>query len=295
MQTQLDCIPCFIKQSLDALRQISDDEVIIERCMKKLLKEASQFDLQLSPPEMGQKIHRIIREEFKNIDPYFEIKNRSRQCANDLIFTIKEEISLSSTPFADALRYAIAGNILDFALISSWNAQKIKDTFDTAISHPINQEMVDALKIEIEEASTILYLADNVGEITFDKVFIETFNSKAVIYFAVKDSPIINDATIEDAVEDNLDAFCTIISNGTDAPGTLLNQCSEEFMNIYNQADVIIAKGQANFETLNQVDRNIYFLTQIKCSTIAQRYGYCVGDWLMTTMNKLQAYDEVLL
>lgn len=139
-------------------------------------------------------------------------------------------------------------------------------------------EMAEKLRKDIKNAKTILLLGDNAGESVFDKLLIEHLPTNAKVYYAAKDSPIINDATVDDAIEVGLDRVSNVISNGTNAPGTLLHKCSLEFLSIYNMVDVVIAKGQANFETLNQEKRNVYFLTQIKCVVIAKRYNYNVGD-----------------
>lgn len=292
MQTQLDCIPCFIRQSLDALKQTTDDENIIKNALRRVLKEASEFDYNLSPPEMGQIIHDIIRQESSNNDPYSDIKKRSNECALGLYFDIKSKVMLSEDSYMSAIRFSLAGNILDFALISAWDMGKIDDSFSKAMTHPIDIDVSEELRGEIKTANNILILGDNAGETVFDKIFIENLQTSAEIYYAVKESPIINDATVQDAKDVGLDTVSTLISNGTNAPGTLLKQCSDEFLKAFNTADVIIAKGQANFETLNQEKNKIYFLTQIKCAVIAERYSYKVGDWIVTTTKELRKNEK---
>ena len=251
------------------------------------MKEASEFDMELSPPEMGQIIHRIIREESGHPDPYREIKMRSTDCALELSEEALEQIEQSDNPFAVAVRFAIAGNIMDYALLSMWSKNKIDESFTDAAEHAIDMQMVSKLAIELAKAKTVLVLADNAGEAVFDRIMIQQFPGNAEVIYAVKALPIINDATMQEAKESGLEEVATIIDNGTDAPGTLLHKCSESFKAVYEKADVVIAKGQANFETLNQADRNIYYLTQIKCPVIAERYGYQVGDWIVTNTEAL--------
>lgn len=292
MLTQLECIPCFIRQSLDALKQITDDENIIKNALRRVLKETSEFDYNLSPPEMGQIIHDIIRRESSNDDPYSDIKKRSNECALEFYSDIKNKVLLSEDPYMSAIRYSLAGNILDFALASAWDMEKIDDSFSKAMTHTIDIDVAEELRSEIKTANNILILGDNVGETVFDKILIEQLDTKAEVYYAVKESPIINDATEKDAIEAGLDSVSRIISNGYNAPGTILDKCSTKFKKEFNKADVIIAKGQANFETLNHENNKIYFLTQIKCETIAERYGYCIGDWIVTNTNKLKLNDK---
>lgn len=288
MQIQLECIPCFIKQALDALKQVTDDNELIEKALKKVLQETSQLDFSLSPPAMGQRIHTIIRQECNDTDPYKNIKRQADERALGLYEKIKQQIDNSPNPFVCALRFSISGNIMDFALLSSWDNARIYDSFEKALYHPIDEKTALQLKNEIKDAKTILMLADNTGETVFDKLFIETMKTDAQIFYATKASPIINDATVEDAKNVGLDTVSTVISNGTNAPGTLLEICSDEFLEIYHKADVIIAKGQANFETLNKESKKVYLLTQMKCSVIADKYNYKVGDWIVTTTNPLK-------
>ena len=181
---------------------------------------------------------------------------------------------------------------MDFALFSKLDKELINSSFEKALHQAIDKTTAIELKNELKEAKKILILADNAGETVFDMLFIETMNTKGKVYYAVKDSPIINDATVKDAEKVGLNRVAKIVSNGTDAPGTILKECSDEFLSIYNSADVVIAKGQANLEALNNEIRKIYFLTQIKCSAIGNKYGYNVGDWKVTTTDKLKMLQK---
>jgi hypothetical protein len=154
------------------------------------------------------------------------------------------------------------------------------------MTHPLNTEAVRELHSKVCEAESILLLGDNAGETVFDKILIEQFGGSAKVVYAAKGGAVINDATLDDAVDAGLQSIASLIDNGTDAPGTVLSQVSPEFRRHYDQADVVIAKGQANFETLNPADREIFFLTQIKCPVIAGRYGYNVGDWVVMNSSR---------
>lgn len=292
MQTHLDCIPCFIRQSLEVIRQVCDDEEVVKKTLKRVLKETSEFDMSLSPPEMGQRIHRIIREESGNRDPYQKIKEKSTEYALALVDSVEKMLEESNNVFSTAVRFAIAGNIMDFALLSAWDMSRIEDSFNKVSNHLADEKMIGALKDDIKKSNNVLILGDNAGEAVFDRILIENLPKKVDVYYAVKDMPIINDATLKDAKEAGIDNVAKIISNGTDAPGTILDKCSQEFLRIYESADVVIAKGQANFETLNLAARKVYFLTQIKCPVIADRYGYKVGDWIVTTTDELRNSDR---
>jgi len=286
MRTYLDCIPCFVRQGLEALRQVCGDDAEIERVLKRVLIEIAGFDTALSPPEMGRAIHAIVRREIGHEDPYRAIKQRSTQEALRVMSQVRQRIEQSAKPFYTAVRFAIAGNILDYALASLWNEDQLSQTLAKAESHPVDESQLARLEQVIDQAETILWLADNAGETVFDRLLIERLSGKRIIY-AVKQSPVINDATRQDAIEAGLEPFVELIDNGTDASGTVLSRCSSTFCDLFDRADVVIAKGQANFETLNEVDRDVYFLTQIKCAVIARHYGYGVGDWIVTTPSAL--------
>jgi uncharacterized protein with ATP-grasp and redox domains len=286
MRTSLECIPCFVRQALDALRQVCDHDAEIERILKVVLTEIAVFDRALSPPDMGRVIHAVVRQELGHPDPYRAIKQRSTQEALRVMPQVRECIERSERPFHTAVRFAIAGNIMDYALTSTWDKDPLTETLAKAESQPMDEGKMDELKQAIDQAETILWLADNAGETVFDRLLIERLSGKRIIY-AVKQSPVINDAIRQDAVEAGLKPLVELIDNGTDAPGTVLSLCAPTFLEAFDRADVVIAKGQANFETLNEVDRDVYFLTQIKCAVIARHYGYAVGDWIVTTPSAL--------
>ncbi len=292
MRTSLECIPCFVRQGLDALREVCDNDIEIERILKMIMTDIVTFDTALSPPEMGRMIHALVRLELGCADPYRAIKQRSTQEALRVMPEIQARIEHSSRPFHTATRFAIAGNILDYALVSVWNKDQLGDTLAKAECHPVDEVQIEALRQAIDQAETVLWLADNAGETVFDRLLIERLPGKKIIY-AVKQSPVINDATRQDAIEAGLAPWVELIDNGTDAPGTVLSLCSSAFREVFDRADLVIAKGQANFETLNEVDRDVHFLTQIKCAVIARHYGYEVGDWIVTTTSAMANRTQV--
>jgi uncharacterized protein with ATP-grasp and redox domains len=282
MRTYLECIPCFVRQGLDALREVCTDEAEIDRILKQVLSVIAGVDRQQTPPEMSRAIHGLIRHELGNVDPYHEIKQCSTRQALEVMPEVRRRIERSDKPFDTAVRFALAGNILDFALASLYQSDQLDTTLARAETQPLDEAMVTQLQHAVDQAQTILWLADNAGETVFDRLLIEQLTDKRFIY-AVKAAPIINDATLSDAQAAGVHEVADIIDNGTDAPGTVLKLCSPGFRDIFQNADLVIAKGQANFETLNEVDREIYFLTQIKCVVMARHYGYRIGDWVVTT------------
>jgi len=282
MKTFHDCIPCLMQQTIQAVKQISNDDQLIERVLRSALFLASKMDYSQTPALIGKEIHALIREETVNNDPYAEIKHKANEIALAIAPAIREEIIASDNPLQVAIRYAIAGNILDFALYNGWDDERFHKSLHSSRTKSIDKKQLDKLQAEIEKAENILILGDNAGETVFDQLLIEQLIPKQITY-AVKGYPVINDALREDAVFAGIDKFATIIDTGLDCAGTVLSMCSRAFLDIFYNADLVIAKGQANYETLCDSQRQIFFLTQIKCSVIAQDLNGNVGDWVIAS------------
>jgi len=280
MKTYFECIPCFIRQGLDAAKLITDDEKIQEEILRKVLTLASKMDLKQSPPEIGQKIHRIIRQISKNDDPYLEIKQKYNNLALKMYPELKQKIENSDNPLETAVRLAIAGNIIDYGVNSNVGKTKVKDTINKSLTAPFDKKDLEQFKNAISSAEHILYLGDNAGEIVFDKLLLEQLPLQKIT-FVVKGSPTINDATMQDAATTGLTEIVEVIDNGSDAPGTILNDCSENFQQRFEKADLIIAKGQGNYETLSDVDKEIFFILKVKCPVIARHLNCEVGSSIL--------------
>ena len=282
MQSYTECIPCFVRQAHDALRLVGSDERQSHEILQKVLVEAARFPLDRPPPAMAQTIHRIIREELGNPDPYARIKTDSTRLALKLAEEARAIIGASIDPFRMALRFSIAGNILDFALASSWNRLDLSDFIEQTRLHELADTAVERLRAAVKSAKKILFLGDNCGETVFDRLLIEQISTpKNRVIYAVKGSPVINDATLADALAADLDRVAELVENGSDAPGTLLEDCSAEFRRLFDRADLVIAKGQANYESLCEVSRPVFFLTRVKCPVIARDLGEPVGSWVI--------------
>lgn len=291
MQTSLDCIPCFIRQALSALRLVSKDEEAIGSALKMILKSTSQVDMMSSPPEMAGEVHRIIREAIGSADPYGELKELSTRRTLEAAPSVREKIRAAASPFALAVRYAIAGNVIDFALMPKWDGERLEQCLNEAAERPLCYDSTEALAKAVEAAETILVLGDNAGETVFDRLLIEQMPAGKV-WYAVKSGPIINDATMADAHAAGLHRVAHLIENGTNYPGTVLRHCSEEFVELYDRADVIISKGQGNLESLYGTERPVYFLSQVKCTVLSELLDAEVGDWVVLSSQTIREKEQ---
>ena len=281
MQSYTECIPCFVRQAHDALKEVvADDERLIHRTLQRVMRAAAEFPLEKTPPAMAQITHRIIREETGNADPYAEIKAASTRMALALAEEARSTMVGAIDPFKMAVRFSIAGNIMDFALASNWNRFDHDNFIENTRLQPLEEDAVERLRAAVRAAKFILFLGDNAGETVFDRLLIEQMPSVKILY-AVKGAPVINDATLADARAAGLDEVAELVENGSDAPGTLLEDCSPAFRRLFDEADLVIAKGQANYEGLCDVSRPVFFLTQIKCPVIGRDLGGPVGSWVI--------------
>jgi uncharacterized protein with ATP-grasp and redox domains len=279
MKTALDCIPCFMRQALDAARQLSADTAFHERILRDVLRWTSRMNMNQSPPVLGQCIHRRLRELTGNDDPYRQAKNDQNLMALELLPELEAMVAAAANPLETAMRLAMAGNVIDLGAKSTVTPSHVRRAVQLALSEPITGE-TDMLRQAVSTSQSILYLADNAGEIVFDRLLIAQL-SPARVTLAVRGAPIINDATLADARATGLDKMVAVIDNGSDAPGTILNDCSKTFLRCYHKADLIIAKGQGNFETLSDAPGHIFFLFKAKCPVIAAHVGQPVGTHIM--------------
>ncbi len=279
MKTYYDCIPCFVRQTLDAVRFASSNENIHEFVIREVLSALSWMNLKKSPPAMGQRIHRIIRSLSGCEDPYKELKDRFNQYALELYPQLKEITNKSSENIDTAARIAVAGNIIDFGANINVENAVVNETIEMSLSEPFFGN-IDRFSTAVDSAEQILYVGDNSGEIVFDRLLIEQLPLEKVT-FAVRGKPIINDVTMSDAIDTGMRDIVKVIDNGSDAPGTIIEECSETFRKIFFDVDFVIAKGQGNYETLSDVDQNIFFLLKAKCPVIAQHIGCDLGSFVI--------------
>ncbi|MDD4103240.1 MAG: ARMT1-like domain-containing protein [Kiritimatiellae bacterium] len=275
MNTCLDCLPCIFRQTLDAVRRVSDDPAFHEKVVRQVAEWICGADLSESPPAMAQRLHRYLRGLTGIDDPYAEAKARDNELALRLLPGLRERLAVSDDPFTLAVRLAIAGNLIDLGPKSDLTPEEVEASIGNVEKEAFSGD-VAALRRRVEGVKTILYLADNAGEIVLDRLLIEALGPERVTV-AVRGAPVINDATMDDARTAGLHELVSVISNGSDAPGTLLEECAPEFREHFDAADLVISKGQGNFETLSEAPRDICFLFKVKCPVIAGRVDLALG------------------
>jgi len=283
MKTYLDCIPCFFRQALAAARMSTDDEIIHRRVLNSVSWLIPDLALDVTPPEIAQQVYRIVYEITGNNDPYLEAKRCANKSAMSLYARMKDIVDYSNESLETACKLAIAGNAIDLGAQAEFGS--IYSIIEDRQGYQLDQEHYRKFKERLEQASLVLYIADNAGEIVFDRILIEQLIQikKLKIVFVVREKPIINDATSDDALQVGLNKVARIISNGSDAPATILSQCSPKMRGYYQAADLIISKGQGNYESLSDRSENIFFLFKVKCPVIARYSGFDLDSLVLTS------------
>ena len=233
---------------------------------------------ELYSPEFSRELHTVLRKYTNNPDPYKAEKKLNNKQALSLVTEVRKIISQSEDPFRTALRIAIAGNIIDFAANDNFN---IFTTIEKALDSEFAIDFSEELKNRLAESKSVLYLGDNAGEIVFDRLFIETIGHPGLIY-VVRGGPVINDATMEDAVYTGMTDVTKVISSEYDAPSTIVHRSGKLLQKHFRDADLIISKGQGNLEGLLPLnDKRIFFLLMVKCDVIAEMLNVNKGDLIV--------------
>ncbi len=280
MRTYLECVPCFMDQALRAARMATPDPALHEAVLRDVASRVASLDLSRTPPEMGRVIHAIVRRVTGNDDPYAAIKRSFTDAALEILPELQGLVDESRDRFETAVRVAIAGNIIDLGSHPDLRVDDLRSSLEDALRAPLDPVGLERLRELCGSGDDVLYIGDNAGETVFDRVLLAEIPADRLTY-AVRGRPVINDATRADAVAAGIDAVAEIMDSGGDAPGTLIGQAGEEFLERFHQADCVIAKGQGNYETLSGAGREVVFLLRVKCPVIARDVGATVGDCLV--------------
>jgi len=289
MKTYLECISCFFKQALEAARMAGADNETQKKILDEVAKAIPDIKLSSTPPEMGKIIHDVVKKMTGQEDPYKELKEKANEQTLKIYPELRKKIESAEDKLLMAVELAIAGNIIDYGTKNSLDVEKELTKIlqrEQRVIEDEKESIFDFQSFEkaVNNAESILYIGDNVGETVFDCILLEEIkraDPKKEIVYAVREKPIINDALKEDAVKAGIDNFAEIISSGSEVPGTIISLCSKPFIDIFKKADLVISKGQGNYETLSDEKRPIFFLFMAKCPVIARDVNCEVGEIIL--------------
>lgn len=271
------CFECDRVQMLKISQFLNLNKQIQEKLLTMAETILKQCDMSKTNPEIMAGIWEEVIQILENKDPYEKIKQYYNEFMMAMSKTIRQEILSAEDPFQSALKIAITGNLIDFAAKHTFDENTIQKLLKDAEKTQLAVDDSDELKKQLNAAHTMLYLGDNCGEIVLDKLFIELLKIQypaLKVYYGVRGKPIVNDVTLKDATEVAMEEVAVVISNGDGSLGTVLERTSIEFQSVFNQADLILSKGQGNYEgLLGNSKENLFFMFMAKCELVAQPLG----------------------
>ncbi|KFN39093.1 MAG: hypothetical protein JU82_08635 [Sulfuricurvum sp. MLSB] len=279
MTIQPECIGCIAAQSRRVCDAIRADETLHAKITGYVDTKLEHADFTLSPPVLAAPLYEAMAQIAGKADLYDEQKNHATEQAREYLPYLREMIERSNDPLIATLKTAVVGNVIDLAAEVSFDLHDaIASVFDT----PFASDDSEPLRKALEKAKTLLYIGDNAGEHIFDALAIETLKKlypRLEITYAVRGNPIINDVTMKEALEADMNAICTLCDSGVPTPGFVYELATSEARHLFDTADVIIAKGMGNYECMTPLRRNgICFLLKVKCSVVAASLGRAIGD-----------------
>lgn len=269
------CIRCLVKKQMENFdNNIAENQKV--QYMQEVLKIIAQAGPSEGGPVISGRIFELQKRMFGEKVDYKPIKHLYNQMMLDMEYEISQKIENSEDPLKQALKYAMTGNYIDFGALSNVDNEKLMELLEQAGKNAVSQEEYQALREDLKRGGKLVYLTDNCGEVVLDKLLIKQLKKEYPdldITVIVRGQEVLNDATMEDAKQIGMTDIVKVIGNGSDIAGTYEEEISREALDMINQADVIIAKGQGNFETLWGCGRNIYYMFLCKCELFTERFG----------------------
>ena len=277
MKSTLDCLECIIKQSLRAARIATDNPEVQRRILDDTASRIFGMDLDDSPAWLSMQAYDLASQHSGKPDPYRALKREQNESALALEDSLRERIRQSDNPLETALHISAAGNVIDLGILQTHEID-IEGVIEEVLHQRFAVDHSDALLEALESCNDLLFLLDNAGEIVFDKLLIEELQKHTTITAVVKGAPMLNDVLMEDADFVGLTDLCEVIDNGGAFIGSPLKHVPQSFLDRMAQADVIIGKGQGNYETIDDFDGNVFLILRAKCEVVAQHMGVKLGQ-----------------
>lgn len=269
-----ECIKCLLNKYLNKLPTEPGEE---QRFLyfQRLLKLICEADVSVSAPEIVAEVNKLQREMFGKWEEYTEIKKHYNGLLLSMEDGLTDKIRASEDPLKTAVAYSMMGNYIDFGVMDSVEESKLAELLENSHGMEFDLTELERMRNELKNAKRLVFLTDNCGEVVLDKILIREImreNPRLDVDVIVRGAPVLNDATVEDAVQIGLDRLVRVTGNGSDVAGTCLGKISKEALGIIDSADLVIAKGQGNFETLQYCGKNVYYMFLCKCRLFADRW-----------------------
>ena len=276
MKAKPDCIACLFKQALNTIRVVTPDPVVWQEVLRRTEAHAQGASMDQTPAALSQHVYRIVSEVTGVADPYRELKRHTNESALRMLPDLERIVNESADPLKAAIHMAAAGNIVDLGIGEPFD---LEQDIAKLMAQPFAIDDYARFRADIRPGAKLLYLGDNAGEIVFDRVLVEHLIAHGLnVTVSVKSGPVINDAIMEDARTAGIASLVPVIETGSNDIGVHWDHVSAEFRAAFEGADIVISKGQGNFETCSDRPENVYFLLKAKCEMVARELGVAFGD-----------------
>ena len=278
------CTQCLLKKHLTNYPDTATEEERLTY-IRRLFSILTDIAPGESSPVIVNRILTLQKEMFDQFVDYTDIKKHFNQLMLEQEDWIYADISSAADPIRRAVQYVMKGNYIDFGVLSDINSEKLMELLSQAKDQAIDDQIFEELIQDLTSAKNMVLLTDNCGEIVLDKLLVRTIMSQfpdLQIHVIVRGGHALNDATMEDACQVGLPDLVKVIGNGTCLQGTYLPDISKEARDLLEQADVILSKGQGNFESLQYCGLNIYYLFLCKCDLFTKRFHTHLYDGILT-------------
>ncbi|MBL7645773.1 MAG: DUF89 family protein [Candidatus Hydrogenedentes bacterium] len=272
MKSTLDCLECIVKQSLRAARIATTDPEVQRRILDDTASRIFGMDLDDSPAWLSMQAYDLASQHSGKHDPYRALKREQNEAALALEDSMRARICQSADPLETALHISAAGNVIDLGILHTHEID-IEKVIEEVLDQKFAVDHTAALKASLADCKDLLFLLDNAGEVVFDKLLIEELQKHTTVTAVVKGAPMINDVLMEDAEFVGLTKICDVIDNGGGFIGSPLRHVPRHFLERMAAADVIIGKGQGNYETIDDFDGNVFLILRAKCEVVAEHMG----------------------
>ena len=268
------CLTCLIQMQESQVRKFDDEEKKM-KYMREILAFLSSCNPDLSAPALVKPLSRIYEKYWGIRDGMAEVKKEFNDFLLSMEKDIEEQIRKHADPLEAALCFARTGNYIDYAAVKDISKEKLLELFEEQGKEGLDRKEYERLLGDLKKAQKLVYLTDNCGEVVLDKIalkILREYYPALEMTAIVRGSPVVNDADIEAAHATGLDTVVRVIDNGSDIAGTDLDDISDEAREEIESSDIIISKGQGNFETIHGCGLNIYYLFLCKCDWFMRRF-----------------------
>jgi len=277
MNIHVDCIPCFLRQALETVARVTADEAVHWRVVKAISALASDVGPCESPPQFAERAYDAVAAITGVADPFVAQKREANDLVHSIAPRLRKALTSSQDPLLAAVKLSIAGNSMDLGVVRRYG--DVGALADSMLAAPLGVDDYARFRQSLMQARHVLMVGDNNGEVVLDKMLIEQMRLLRDCHYTyvVRGRPIINDVTRADALSVGMQEVADIVDTGSGMPGLVLSASSVAVRELFFAADMVVAKGQGNYEGLSDAPRDVFFLSMVKCPVISRHLDAPVG------------------